>query len=68
MAKYTVTTAVYLYTEVEADSEQHAIEIAQDTDWATWNFDSQDDLEAFEIDEEENIDIDLDGGVSATNE
>jgi hypothetical protein len=68
MTKYTVTTAVYLYTEVEAESKQQAIEIAEDTDWTTWDFLDQDDLEASEIDEEENIDIDLDGGVSATNE
>jgi hypothetical protein len=56
MATYRVTSVVYLYTEVEADSEEQAIEIAEDTDWKTWEFNSQDDLEASEIDDEEEED------------
>jgi hypothetical protein len=53
MATYQVTSVVYLYTEVEADSEEHAIEIAEDTDWKTWEFNSQSDMEASEIDNED---------------
>ena len=56
MATYKVTTVVYLYTEVEADSAQQAIAIAEDTDWKTWEFNSQDDLGASEIDDEEEED------------
>ena len=53
MAIFTVTKAVYLSIRVEADRIEEAISRANDTDYTTWDFNDQDEAEAYLEDDEE---------------
>ena len=49
MATFLVSKAVYLSVQVEAESEEQALEVADAIDWQEWNWNDQDAPEAVDL-------------------